>query len=274
MSKLYHYTSEAGMNGIFHEKNLWVSMTSKPGVNDPFDTIYIKQMIDQLLKRTNDYFTKLALEIMHHVLNPPKEEKTKEYIKNYIFIFCVNEEENDDYMVKEFGPKKIVFDKEQLIKQFELLNSQNIYFKKFEHKTVSYNAAEQEALIISLINDARKFFIKGEIFDYGYVSSTPTTVHSGNEIDIDRLLKELDISGKQAEYNKIFLGIFWTSLANAFYFLAPFIKNPCHKKEKEYRFAFYRERKESGDVSLIDNNTRLELPINKDCLIECIELGQ
>ncbi|QQZ58954.1 hypothetical protein JI735_19700 [Paenibacillus sonchi] len=272
MSKLYHYTKEAGMDGIFHKRNLWVSMTSKPEVNDPFDTVYIKQMIDRLLKKTNDYFQKLALEIMRDVLNPPTEEKTKEYIKNYIFIFCVNEEENDDFMVKEFGPKKIVFDKDQLIKQFQTLVDQRVYFKEFDHRKVNYNEVEQEAMIMDLIKEAKKYFIYGEVPDYSYLSSTPTTVDSGNEIDIDLLLKKLKLSGKSAQYKKEFLGIFWTALANRFYFLAPFIKNPDHKKEREYRFAFYRGRDVLEYVPLIDNNTRLELSLNNECMIECIEL--
>lgn len=274
MSKLYHYTSEAGMNGIFYGEKLWVSLTSKPGVNDPFDTVYIKQMIDKLIKKTNDYSQKLILRIMHDILNPPfLEEETHDYLKKSIFIFCVNEVENDQIMVKKFGSKKIVFDKDHLIKHFELLNGQNVYFKEFKHNKVTYIEAEQEAMIMDLVKEAVECFLNGSIVDYSYLSATPPNVHSGNEIDIDILFKKEGFLKKSSQHDKEYLESFWTPLANRFYVLAPFIKNPSFEEEKEYRFAFYRKSNESGYVPLIDYNTRLELPLNKNCLIECIELG-
>ena len=109
------------------------------------------------------------------------------------------------------------------------------------------------------------------------VASTPCNDYSGisgNTIDFNNknewyYRKWDSISEKE----KSIIGDMWVYLANEFYYLSSFIKNPDFKKEKEYRFAFMRNQ---GVYSYTTPNSSfcIEVKINPDCIIHNEYIGK
>lgn len=273
MKKIYHYTKEDGMIGMCNKNELWVSKASL-SKNDREDSQYIKKILLELSQEyisENNFFIK-ALEVMQSVLNPVGEEFKEDYLLNNVYMFCVNEIENDDKMKVEYGPKKIIFLKEKCINNFEQLKNKKNLYTEFRYGEVIYDSNKHKHMLITIIKNIEQMYyqLDHDKFENHFspiLASTPTNDISGNTFLLYRN-KNTWKSTRELEFEKMARqGKMWTFLTNEFYRVAPFIKNPEYKTEKEFRFAFYRSKTRSSD-----SPNKLVLPISPEIIDRCIEL--
>lgn len=278
MSILYHYTDNNGLYGIYHNRELWASLTSSSR-NDSFDTTYIKQVVLELANEVGkeNLFTWQALQVIHSVLNPRGSELLRDFLLHNVFYFCVDEVENDSEMSGEFGKKKIKFDSSSLLQCFKKRKEEGRYFADFEYGPVIYDVSEQKSKIMGIINNSELKYIYSlendrSLQDYPtIIASTPQYDYSGNHFI---LYRENGQWKKRLEYdlNEIYSqSTMWTYFANEFYRIAPFLKNPDYSHEKEHRFAFYRE-KDNTDYDPLKHNRFIVLPFSEECLLGYDEL--
>ena len=254
---LYHYTDKDARDGICDNNELWFKLTSKSR-NDTRDTTYIREVLKIAAEKyqDNNYFYRQAFKVMNSVLNPVAPEHLRCYIEQNIFMFCTMKIQNDQYG-REFYNKdtdvfRIEFDKYALIEYFKNQMPLIDDYGLFLFGDMIYDETEQLDKIMEIIkryeNDYKSFnnnrFYDPVFLNTSIIAATPCNDYSGisgYQPSIDGLGNWCLKSWENMEYNeKFFLNKLWISLANDFYKISTFIKDPAYEeKESEYRIAFY-----------------------------------
>lgn len=269
---LFHYTDKQARNAICNENQLRLTLSSKSR-NDFTDTTYVKQVVKEMKEENieRNKFIEFALSVMDSVLNPIGDI---DILTNNIFIYCLVETE-DDHLANEYGKYKITFNKKKLIRCFKNLRDTRKYYKHFIYQNVIYDIEEQKRQLRAFLKeyeDKYKNTLKTRLPVFldsgGNFASTPCTDYSGFtrllllELDNWNEIKNITIDNpKMIQQNNML-----TNLANEFYKIAPFIKNPKFIKEREFRFAFYREKNKYGYVDIVDDKYFI-VNLSADCII-------
>lgn len=283
---LYHYTNLSGKLGIYDRNILWLKLTSKSR-NDIGDTLYIKKVVKQIQQEYvgDSTYTKHAIRVMNSVLNPVGEDKEYEFLRNNVFMFCAFGLKDDaagrslhDDTTEVF---RISFDKQKLIYCLNKNAAHDLYYDYCLSNNVVYSEKHQKENVLSILRkyeNEYKNLLENNIdivciLDNPNQASTPTNDTSG----FDPLLslrnnKWIEIKNKIGSKEFTRQNMMWVQLANEFYDIAPFIKNPDFIDEKEFRFSFYRKSKTKKYIPLNDFYC-IEVKINRECLIDCNSIG-
>lgn len=289
MNKLFHYTQEEARNGICNNNTLWFKLTSKSR-NDIKDTIYIREILKKAMIKYEgvNYFYEQAYKIMNSVLNPLPPENDNCFIEKNIFMFCAMKYKNDEDGKSFFNNNKdvyrIEFNKNDLVKFFKDLNQQIEKIGLFLFGEVIYD----ENLQIKAINDIITKYEEEyksicveegppAIFIDTIVSSTPCNDFSGisgNQPSLNCFIEWYPKPWEEmSEDEKMQLDKLWISLANEFYKLSTFIKDPSfEEKEHEFRIAFLGKPGFEKDRP-INSSHCVEFTIDKSMIISEANIG-
>ncbi|BAF60375.1 hypothetical protein PTH_2194 [Pelotomaculum thermopropionicum SI] len=283
---LYHYTDLSGKLGIYDNNTLWLKLTSKSR-NDVEDTLYIKKIVKKIQQEydCDSTYIKRAIKVMDDVLNPIGKDKKYEFLKNNVFMFCTFGIRDDvagrclyDDATEVF---RISFDKKKLISCLKKIADQGLYYDYFLCDNVVYSEKHLKENILSILhkyeNEYKKILEKNInnvcIIDDPYLASTPSSCTSGWR---SLLLIEngiwIETNNEKGTKEFVRQNEMWVQLANDFYNIAPFIKNPDFINEREFRFSFYRKSKKK-EYTQLNKNYCIEVKINRECLIDCNSIG-
>ncbi|HUW65518.1 MAG TPA: hypothetical protein VMW83_12665 [Spirochaetia bacterium] len=280
MGIIYHYTSEVARNDICAKKRIRVSLTSV-SCNDVMDTIYIKEIINELRKecKGDNIFIKETYETIYSVLDCEAHESNN-FLQSKIFMFCLSNI-RDDKNLKKFGDKYIAFDKERLIDSFDNIKNTKDFFGHFECGSVIYDKQQQKKAIDDAIKAQEYDYIRGIDSNFKMIntliktvySTTPTTCHYGNsfllEFNNGTWVKKLPHTKNNK--SQITQSNMWVDLSNRIILLAPFIKRKGEKgeytDENEFRFSFYRDQNNNSYMPLSEEKY-IYLSVNDECIVD------
>jgi len=283
---IYHYTNLPGKLGIYDKNILWLKLTSKSR-NDIEDTLYIKNIMKKIQQEYagDNIYIKHAMRVMNSVLNPVGEDKEYDFLKNNVFMFCAFGLEDDtagrnlyDDTTEVF---RLSFGKQKLIDCFKenpihdlcydyCLSNNVIYSEKLQRKNILSILLKYENIYKNIL---KNYIDMVCILDNPNQASTPTSDISGfNPLLLLRSNKWIEERNQAGSKEFTRQNTMWVNLANEFYDIAPFIKNPEFIDEKEFRFSFYRKSKTKKYTQLNDHYC-IEVKINSECLIDCNGIG-
>ncbi|PKM79557.1 MAG: hypothetical protein CVU89_17515 [Firmicutes bacterium HGW-Firmicutes-14] len=284
MERLYHYTKKEARDGICDNHELWFKLTSAESRNDTRDTVYIREVLSKAIStyKGDDHFFLQALKVMNSVLNPVAPEDKNCYIEKNIFMFCAMNLKNDEagkdlYKDENVEVYCIEFDKRILINYLNdllLIRNNGLLL----HGNMIYDESEQLNKIYSIIAKFEKIYwefnhnkgVKPLFMQSTMLASTPCNDYSGisgcqpalNE-NLEWYLKTWDDMEDSEKFN---LDKLWKSLANEFYKLSTFIKDPEYEHEKEYRIAFCGEEHFKKSIT-INSRFCIQFPIDKSIIL-------